>query len=242
MGLDVQVADDADAAARAAADLLEAGILGAVDARGVAVIAVSGGATPWTMLTDLAHRHLPWSQVHVFQVDERAVSEHAPDRNLTQLRRALTAAPLPPDHLHPMPVDEPDAMPPGGLDAAAQAYEALLVERCAGVLDIVHLGLGDDGHTASLAPHDPVVDVTDRLVAPTSDAFRGRRRLTLTLPTLHAARAVVWLVCGGTKQEVLPRLVAGTGDLVANRVARDRAVVVSDRAAAVGLDEPASPR
>jgi len=234
--LDVQVADDADAAARVAADLLEAGILGAVDARGFAAIAVSGGSTPWIMLADLARRHLPWEHVHVFQVDERAVREGDPDRNLTHLRRALASAPLPPSQLHPMPVAQPEALPRGGLDAAARAYEALLVERCGGVLDVVHLGLGDDGHMASLAPGDPVVDVTDRLVAPTADAFRGHPRLTLTLPALDAARAVVWLACGGTKEAVLPWLVAGSGDLVANRVARDRAVVVCDRAAAVGLD------
>lgn len=234
--LEVQVEDDAETAARAAADLLEAGILGAVDARGSAAIAVSGGSTPWIMLAELAHRHLPWAHVHVFQVDERAVREGDPDRNLTHLRRALAAAPLPAGQLHPMPVAEPDALPPGGLDAAARAYEALLVERCEGVLDVVHLGLGDDGHTASLAPGDPVVEVADRLVAPTGDAFRGHPRLTLTRPALDAARAIVWLATGGAKEEVLPRLVAGTGDLVANRVRRDGAVVVCDRAAAVGLD------
>jgi 6-phosphogluconolactonase len=126
-----------------------------------------------------------------------------------------------------MPVESPD------LAAAATRY-ALTLRAIAGsppVLDIVHLGLGPDGHTASLVPADPVLDVTDADVALTG-VYQGRRRMTLTYPILNRSRRVMWLVSGSEKVGMLGRLRAGDESIPAGRVRRDRALVLADRAAA----------
>lgn len=227
--LDAKITPDAESAAIAAADILEAGILGAIGVRGKAAIAVSGGSTPWLMLGSLARRALPWHHVHIFQVDEREAPDGDADRNLTHLVDSLGVADLPTENLHAMDVSR-------GVEQAATIYEEELRQVCDGVLDVVHLGLGDDGHTASLAPGDPVCDVADHLVAATSAPFNGHRRVTLTYPAIEAARAVLWLVIGEAKQEVLFRLVNREGDFPAQRVSRERAVLVCDRAAGERLD------
>ena len=167
----------------------------AVAARGRFVMAVSGGRTPWQMLRALAGEDVPWKDVHVVQVDERVAPAGDPDRNLTHLQESLLEhAPLRPDQIHAMPVES------GDLDAAAAQYAAML-QQIAGmppVLDLVHLGLGPDGHTASLVPGDPVLDVTDADVALTG-IYQGRRRMTLTYPILNRSRRILWLVTGSDK-------------------------------------------
>jgi 6-phosphogluconolactonase len=223
-----EVFDDADSVARAGALTIAAEARAAVASRGRFVLAVSGGHTPWIMLRALATEDIPWACLHIFQVDERVAPDGDPDRNLTALRESLLQhVPLRPDQLHAMPVESLD------LDAAAAQY-SLLLEGIAGtppVLDLVHLGLGPDGHTASLVPGDPALDVKDKDVAATG-TYQGRRRMTLTYPTLNRARRVLWVVTGSEKAEMLHRLSEGDPSIPAGRVQRDAALVLADRAAA----------
>jgi 6-phosphogluconolactonase len=223
-----EILDDADSVARAAAATIAADARAAVAARGRFAFAVSGGHTPWIMLRALAGEDMPWAGVHVFQVDERVAPDGHTDRNLTHLRESLLQhAPLRPEQIHAMPVESPD------LEAAAAQY-ALALREIAGsppMLDLVHLGLGPDGHTASLVPGDAVLDVTDEDVALTG-VYQGRRRMTLTYPALNRARRVLWVVTGSEKAEMLRRLRDGDASIPAGRVRHEQALVLADRAAA----------
>ncbi len=232
----VEIFNDADSVARAAAASIAAGGRETIAARGRFAFAVSGGHTPWVMLRALAAEDIPWASVHVYQVDERVAPAGHPDRNLTHLRESLLQhAPLPPEHIHAMPVEAAD------LDAAAAQY-ALALQEIGGappVLDLVHLGLGPDGHTASLVPGDSVLKVTNKDVAITG-IYQGRRRMTLTYPTLNRARRVLWVVTGSEKVEMLRRLRDGDTSIPAGRIQREQATVLADRAAAGA--SPATPR
>jgi 6-phosphogluconolactonase len=229
----VEIFDDADSVAWAAAGAIAAEAREAVAARGRFAFAVSGGHTPWVMLRALAGEDVPWVSVHVYQVDERVAPAGHPDRNLTHLRESLLQhAPLPPEHIHAMAVEAAD------LDAAAAQY-ALALQEIGGappVLDLVHLGLGPDGHTASLVPGDPALAVTDRDVAMTG-VYQGRRRMTLTYPMLNRARRVLWVVTGSEKVEMLRRLRDGDASIPSGRIQRERAVLLADRAAAGELPD-----
>jgi 6-phosphogluconolactonase len=224
----IEVYSDADAVALEAAKLIAQAAQDAVRTRGNFVMAVSGGKTPWMMLRALAHEDVPWNRVHVVQVDERVAPEGDADRNLTHLRESLLEhAPLDPEQIHAMPVES------GDLQAGCVQY-ARVLETTAGsppVLDLVHLGLGPDGHTASLVPGDPVLEVKDADVALTG-IYQNRRRMTLTYPIINRSRRVLWLVTGGEKTGMLARLQAGDVSIPAGRVNRDHAVVLADRAAA----------
>ena len=227
----IEVLADADAVARKAAEVIAAEARAAVAARGRFIVAVSGGRTPWQMLRALANEDLPWESVHVVQIDERIAPAGDPDRNLTHLRDSLLEhAPLPATQIYAMPVEEPDS------EAAARSY-ARTLEQIAGtppVLDLAHLGLGPDGHTASLLPDDPVLNVTDRDVAVTG-TYMKRRRMTLTYPMLNRSRRILWLVTGAEKVAMLPRLRDGDRTIPAGRVLAERATVLADRAAAARL-------
>jgi len=225
--METRILADAEAAARAAAGLIAGEARSAVAARGRFVMAVSGGRTPWRMLRALAGEDVPWGGVHVVQVDERVAPAGDPDRNLVHLRESLKEAPLQPERIHAMPVEEAD------LEAAASSY-ARTLGRIAGdppVLDLAHLGLGPDGHTASLVPNDPVLSVADRDVALTG-VYMGRRRMTLTYPVLDRARRVLWLVTGSEKVPMFKRLLARDPTIPAGRVRAENALVLADRAAA----------
>ena len=226
--MNIEVFPDAESVAREAAKLIAEGARTAVAARGKFVMAVSGGKTPWIMLRNLAHEDVPWNAVHVLQVDERIAPPGDPDRNLTHLRESLLSnAPLPPEQIHAMPVES------GNLEDACGQY-ALTLQEIAdspAVLDLVHLGLGPDGHTASLVPGDPVLDVKDADVALTG-IYQGRRRMTLTYSVINRARKVLWLVTGGEKAGMLVRLGAGDPSIPAGQVRSDRSVVLADRVAA----------
>jgi 6-phosphogluconolactonase len=224
VAVELEVLADERAAARRAAELIAAEGAAAVREHGSFGFAMSGGRSPWAMLAVLGElEEMPWSQTSLFQVDERLASPGSQDRNLTHMVLGLSM-----DHqsaLRPMPVTQRDP------DAAAREYEASLPER----LDLVHLGLGPDGHTASLVPGDSVLEVSDRRVALTETAYQGHRRMTLTYPALVAARRVLWLVTGAEKCDPLAKLVAGDRSIPAGRVENAEMIVVADQAAAPGL-------
>ena len=229
---------DADAVAQVGAAFTAGEARAAVAARGRFIMAVSGGHTPWAMLRALADQDVPWSDVHVVQVDERVAPAGHPDRNLTHLQESLLAhCPLRPEQVHAMPVESAD------LESASDQYAAML-QQIAGtpaVLDLAHLGLGPDGHTASLVPGDPVLEVTDADVAVTGP-YQGRRRMTLTYPILNRARRIVWLVTGREKAEMLARLCETDRSIPAGRVRQERGVVLADQEAASQLPSEFSRR
>jgi 6-phosphogluconolactonase len=236
--MEIQVLEDPAAVAAEAAKIIAREGRAAVAARGRFIMAMSGGRTPWQMLRALASEDMPWTHVYVAQVDERVAPAGDPDRNLTHLRESLLErVSLRPEQVCAMPVEAPDL-------AAAAAQYARLLQEIAGsppVLDLVHLGLGPDGHTASLVPGDPVLDVTDADVAPTQP-YQGRRRLTLTFPTLNRARRILWVVTGPEKAGMLLRLRDGDVSIPAGRVRQDQAQVLADRTAVQPLREGERPR
>jgi 6-phosphogluconolactonase len=208
---------DSGAVARRGAEYVVQRAQDAVARRGAFTFAVSGGTTPWAMFASLRGADMPWAQTAIYQVDERIAPEGDPDRNLTQLRASLGDAPT---RLLPMPVNEAD------VDAATARYADELPDR----FDLVHLGLGDDGHTASLVPGDPVLEVLDRLVALTGE-YRGRRRMTLTYVALARADQLLWLVAGADKRAPLRKLLAQDASIPAGRVEAAASLVIADRAA-----------
>ncbi len=219
---------DAYSVSKAAAAVIAAEARDSVAARGRFVMAVSGGKTPWQMLRDLAAEDVPWANVHVLQIDERIAPAGDPDRNLTHLRESLlSGAPIPPENIHAMPVENPDPA------EAARDYTATLNSLCGNppVLDLAHLGLGPDGHTASLIPGDPVLGVLDAEVAPTG-IYQNRRRLTLTYPVLNRARRILWVVTGAEKAPMVPRMLSGDPGIPAGSIARNNATLLLDAPAA----------
>ncbi len=218
MAVEIEILPDPDAvAARAAAYVVERAQAAVADHGGF-TFAVSGGHTPWAMFARLAGQ-MPWANVTLYQVDERIAPEGDPSRNLTNLRASLPAGGSP--DVRAMPVNAPD------LDAAAADYGRRLPES----FDLVHLGLGPDGHTASLVPGDPALAVVDRPVALTGE-YQGQRRMTLTFPKLNRARQVLWLVTGEDKVDALRRLRAADRSIPAGRVEAARQLIIADAAAA----------
>jgi 6-phosphogluconolactonase len=215
---ELEVLPDAGAVAERGAEFVAERAAEAVADHGTFTFAVSGGRTPWAMFAHLAGK-MPWEKVTIFQVDERVAPYGDPDRNLTQLQRSL-----PPGgaaDVRAMPVEDDD------LERAAADYASALPDA----LDLVHLGLGPDGHTASLIPGDPVLEVRDRAVAVTGE-YQGRRRMTLTYPTLERARQVLWLVTGEDKDDALRRLLASDRSIPAGRLNAASSLVLADEAAA----------
>ena len=220
----LEVFADDEATALAAAKQIAAEASAAVAARGSFVVAVSGGRTPWIMLLALGNEEVQWERLHVVQVDERIAPAEHPDRNLAHVRETLLDhSPIRPEQIHAMPVESPD------LEAAASQYASTL-GKIAGsppTLDLVHLGLGPDGHTASLVSGDPVLDVNDVDVAVTG-VYQGRRRMTLTYPILNRARRILWLVTGKEKVSALLRLRNADPSIPAGGICQDRAVIFAD--------------
>jgi 6-phosphogluconolactonase len=218
VGFEVEILPDATSVARRGAEVVAEAAAAAIDDHGRFTFAVSGGHTPWAMFAELPAT-LAWDRVTIFQVDERVAPDGDPDRNLTHLLESLPAGAG--ADVRPMPVGADD------LGAATAAYADSLPDA----FDLVHLGLGPDGHTASLVPADPVLDIVDRDVAVTGE-YQGRRRMTLTYPALARARRILWLVTGDDKVDVLRRLRDGDRSIPGGRVSRERALVVADAAAA----------
>jgi 6-phosphogluconolactonase len=223
MPIETQIFADPDDASRYAAETIAAAGRIAVAAREEFTLALSGGKTPWRMIGLLGDmKEMPWELTEVYQVDERVAPPGDESRNLTHLVQILSI-----DHqaaLRPMPVTSRD------LEIAAAEYEVHVPEQ----LDLVHLGLGPDGHTASLVPGDSVLEVSDRGVAMTDGHYQGHRRMTLTYPTLAAARRILWLTLGEKVREPLAKLLAGDTSIPAGRVENDSMLVVADEAAAAG--------
>lgn len=221
----LEVLADAEAVARAGAQFIAARVREAVANHGRAVIALSGGATPWVAFKVLADEDVPWDKLEIFQVDERIAPEGHPDRNLTHLRANLPKT----ARIHAMPVNVENP------DSAAREYQKQL-EIHAGVpavLDLIHLGLGPDGHTASLVPNDDALEIQDRDVAMTG-VYQGRRRMTLTFPIINRARSILWLVTGATKAAALEWLCDQDATVPAGRVSPANSLVLADRAAKTG--------
>ena len=214
----IEVLPNAAAVAERAAAYVAERARAATADHGRFTFAVSGGRTPWAMFAHLAEEDMPWDQTAIYQVDERVAPADDPDRNLAHLLASLPAGSR--AEIHPMPVDDAD------LEAAAADYACSLPKR----FDLIHLGLGPDGHTASLVPGDPVLKVLDRGVAVTG-VYQGRKRMTLTYPTLNAAKQVLWLVTGGDKVDALRRLRAGDASIPGGRVSAASSLIVADTAA-----------
>jgi 6-phosphogluconolactonase len=222
--MDIKVFDDAEAVALEAAKVIAAMARKAVTERGRFLMAVSGGKTPWQMLRALGREDIHWENVHIFQVDERIAPSGHPDRNLTRLRESLLEfAPLNEDHIHAMPVEMND------LESAAIRYIKTLsqVAGSPAVLDLVHLGLGSDGHTASLVPEDLILKVNDRDVAITG-IYQGRQRMTLTYPIINRSRNILWVVTGSEKVSMLKRLLVADDSIPAGRIVQGRAFALAD--------------
>ena len=228
----LKVFADPQAVALEAAHFVALRAASRIQAEGQFSMAVSGGSTPWQMLEQLTEETVDWQRIHWFQVDERIAPAGHDDRNLTQMQRSLLDRVTVPDTvLHPMPVEAND------LEVAALEY-AQTLQRVTGqppVLDLVHLGMGPDGHTASLVPDDAVLNVSDVDVAITEHPYQGRARMTLTFPLINRAREILWLMTGAGKQEMLGRLLAGDTDIPAGRVESSNAIVFADEAAAAAL-------
>jgi 6-phosphogluconolactonase len=211
----VEVLPDEAAATAAASDAIAERILATIASGGRFAWAISGGTYPAPMFHRLGELDLPWASVDTWQVDERVAPRGDPDRNRTLAETALPPPAL--DGVRWMPVED------GDLDAAAERYAATLPER----FDVIHLGLGPDGHTASLVPGDPVLDERDRTVAVT-EPYQGLRRMTLTFPALDSAASIVWLLFGEVKRDALTKLIERDPSIPGARVAVADQLVVTD--------------
>lgn len=209
------VADDESAAAEAARIVVMAADAAIAD-RGRFNFAVSGGKTPWRMLELLAESDLNWTKTSLFQVDERIAPTGSMQRNLTHL--VLTLPLICQAAIRPMPVGADD------LTSAASGYEYSLPDR----FDLVHLGMGPDGHTASLVPDDPILEVNDRQVAITTGDYQGTRRMSLTYKAINRARQILFLVTGEGKEEALSKLIEGDASIPAGRVDNPNMTLITD--------------
>ena len=227
----IEICSDATAAVHQAAAFIAERARKTVSLRGKFLLALSGGQTAKPLLKELGAQDLPWVQVHVAQVDERVAPGGSPDRNLTDLQQTLVVSgKLPAQQLYSMPVNADD------LSAAVRQYGKLL-QGLAGsppVFDLIHLGLGTDGHTASLVPDDPVLEMTNEDVALTNP-YQGLRRMTLTYPIINRAHWILWLVTGAQKASVLAQLYRGDISIPAGCVKRESAVIFADPAAGARL-------
>jgi 6-phosphogluconolactonase len=220
----------ADQVAAGAAAYLEQEIRDALTHQKSFSLAISGGRTPWEMLKILSKADLPWKRVNLFQVDERVAPDGHADRNLTQLFQAIAGTPMVTQlRIFPMPVLAED------LEEGCREYTQVLDEITESKgLDLIHLGLGSDGHTASLVPGDGVMEVQDRLVACTQNTYQGRIRMTLTYPLLNAAKQLLWIVTGSEKQEIVQRLLQQDPSIPAGSIRQENALLMVDQAAMEG--------
>ncbi len=220
----LKIAQDCPSACHEAALYLIRYVAETIARNGRCRLAVSGGTTPWPMLAAFFREELPWTRIDLFQTDERMAPEGSPERNASHLIPLLP----PGIRFHPMPCGSTSATLKEATD-----YEKELEAFCGTppVLDLIHLGLGEDGHTASLVPGDPVLDLVDQSVGPTRP-YRGQSRLTLTVPAIQAAPTRLWLACGPDKHEALTRCLTRDPAIPASRVYQPSDPFWCDRPAA----------
>lgn len=219
----LEVLDDPDAVHKRGAELIAEHARAAVAERGACALAVSGGRDPWPMFSQLEDLEMDWTKTEIFQVDERVAPAGSDERNLTHLIESLSIGAQ--GSIRPMPVGDED------LEAAADRYAESLPEA----IDLAHLGLGPDGHTASLVPGDPVLEVTDKRVAVTAGEYQGVRRMTLTYPEINRTRQLLWVVTGEEKVDALQKLIAQDPSTPSGRVRPEGdSLILADRAAAPG--------
>jgi 6-phosphogluconolactonase len=217
----IEVFEDADAVHSRGAELIAEAARSAVSERDNFGLAVSGGRDPWPMFSQLEDLEMDWTKTEIFQVDERVAPPGDDQRNLTHLIESLSIGAQ--GSIRPMPVTDDD------LEAAADRYADSLPEA----LDLAHLGLGPDGHTASLVPGDPVLEVTDKRVAVTAGEYQGVHRMTLTYPELHRVRSLLWIITGAEKVDALQKLLARDPSIPAGRVEPGGdSLILADQAAA----------
>ena len=218
----LEVLDDPEAVHRRGAEVIAETARDAIDQRGSCGLAVSGGSDPWPMFSRLEDLIEDWTAVTIFQVDERVAPPGSDERNLTHLIESLSIGAQ--GSIKPMPVNDDD------LEAAADRYAEQLPH---GPLDIAHLGIGPDGHTASLVPGDPVLEVTDKRVAVTSGEYQGVRRMTLTYPEINRIRRLLWVVTGEEKVDALKKLIAQDPSTPSGAMRPEgESLILADRAAA----------
>jgi 6-phosphogluconolactonase len=219
----LEVLEDADAVHRRGAEVIAEAAKGDISERGHFALAVSGGRDPWPMFSQLEDYELDWTKIEIFQVDERVAPAGSDQRNLTHLVESLSIGAQ--GSIRPMPVTDED------LDAAADRYAQQLPDA----IDLAHLGIGPDGHTASLVPGDPVLEVTDKRVAVTGGDYQGVRRMTLTYPELERVRQLLWVVTGEEKVDALRKLIDQDPSTPSGRLRPGGdSLILADRAAAPG--------
>lgn len=199
--------------------------------KGFFTMAISGGRTPWEMIKELAQEDLPWEKVFLFQVDERIAPDGHQDRNLTQLFNTIQGTKMMTRlNIFPMQVIAED------LDHACQEYADHIKKITeSGKLDLIHLGIGTDGHTASLIPGDDVLEVQDKNVALTSSPYQGRNRMTLTYPLINQAEKILWIITGEEKAEMLERLLQQDPKIPAGKISQSQAIILTEESAAVKI-------
>lgn len=202
-----------------------------VSRKGFFTMAISGGRTPWAMMKELAKEDLPWEKVFLFQVDERVAPDAHEDRNLTQLFKAIEGTRLVLRlNFFPMRVNA------GDLDEACAEYESHIQRMTEnGKFDLIHLGIGTDGHTASLVPGDAVLDITEKGVAITQKLYQGRHRMTLTYPMINQAEKILWVITGSEKAEMLNRLLHRDSSIPAGLIDQTHAIVLTEESASAKI-------
>jgi 6-phosphogluconolactonase len=223
----LRILPDAEAVAQKATQIIAELARERIRLTGKFLFAASGGSTPWKVLRQLADKSLPWEGIELFQVDERIAPAGDLQRNLTRIKENLLEhSPLIEKQIHAMPVEQTD------LESAAETYAQQLHKLCGNPvkLDLIHLGLGEDGHTASLLPGDPARN-SQRPITVTNE-YQGLRRMTMTYPVINAAQHRLWIVTGSNKQPMLERLYHGDESIPAGLVERNNAIILADQSAA----------
>jgi 6-phosphogluconolactonase len=230
--MEIRTFQSADQVATEAAIYIGDRIREGIAKKGFFTLAISGGRTPWAMIKQLAQEDLPWENVFLFQVDERMAPDAHPDRNLTQLFKAIEGSRLVLRlNIFPMRVNAED------LDEACLEYESHIKRMTGnGKLDLVHLGIGTDGHTASLIPGDSVLDIEDKSVAITGSEYQGRRRMTLTYPLINQAEKILWVITGEEKAEMLNRLLHMDSSIPAGKISQHHAILLTEESASTKIN------